>query len=79
MKNKRRKRDTSKLPPLEYRFVHVNYLKRQRCRFNPSFRSYLNLPTPFKSDLTDKWIKRHPRMTMPDASLSLPKPKKERQ
>lgn len=74
----KRKRDTSKLPPLEYRLVHVNYLKRQKCRFNPSLQSFLDLPRVFQVNLKTKWDRHHPRLTMPDTVLSLPKPKKER-
>lgn len=63
------------LPPLEYRLVHVNYLKRQKCRFNPSMQSFLRLPSTFQAELTGKWAQRHPRLTMPDTELSLPRPK----
>ncbi len=73
-----KKRDTSKLPPMEYRLIFVQYLRRSKSRFNPSLSRFLDLPAAFRHDIEERWAKRHPRLTMPDAELSLPKPKKEK-
>lgn len=73
----KRKRDKDE-PPLEYRLVHVNYLKRQKCRYNPSLSGFIELPRWVQTGLQKKWVENHPRMTLPDADLSMPKPKRVR-
>lgn len=64
-------------PPLEYRPVFVQYVSRRRCRYNPSFSRFLDLPATFQQDVEDRWIERHPRKSLPEFYVSKPKPKKE--
>lgn len=66
------------LPPLEYRSVFVQFIKRQKCRFNPSFQRYLNLPNSVSSDVFERWRKKHPRVELSlDVSMP-PVPKAKR-
>lgn len=74
------RRSKTGLPPLEYRPVFVQFIKRQRCRYNPSYAAFERLPATFQVEISNKWITKHPRQILPDG-LSLPpiaKPRKRR-
>ena len=71
-----KKRDTSKLPPLEYRMTFYMGIRRQKCRFNPSMLRYNRLPATLQVETEDRWKERHPRLNLPDFEVSLPKTKK---
>lgn len=65
-------------PPLEYRPVFVQFIKRQKCRYNPSFTRFNILPSHLKIDVTERWANKHPGKRMPDLELSLPPATKAR-
>lgn len=62
-------------PPLEYRMIFVQFVRRQKSRYNPSFSRFERLPKFIQDDVLDRWSKAHPRAKLPELSLS-DRPKK---
>ena len=61
--------------PMEQRLVFVQYIRRQRCRYNPSFGGLLELPPIFREKVIGKWKTRNPKAKLPVLDINLP-PKK---
>lgn len=53
------KKDRAGLPPMERRPVFVMYTAVRRCRYNPSFDRFLELPRAFQADVSERWEHRH--------------------
>lgn len=65
-------RDKSNLPPLEQRLVFVQFIRRQRCRYNRSLSRFLDLPPVFREQIVTKWETDHRRMKLPGFEVSKP-------
>lgn len=73
---KRKRNRSTNLPPLEQRLVFVQFIRRQRCRFNASLAGFHELPQRLQDKVTDKWQMAHPRMSLPDFEVSARKREK---
>jgi len=51
-------------PPMEQRPVFVMYVAKRRCRYNPSFQRFNDLPTVLQLDVADRWQARNPMADM---------------
>ena len=64
-------------PPLEQRLIYVAYLRRMKCRYNPSLRRFLDLPRIFQAGIAETWSQKHRNMALPEFEVSdRPKRKK---
>ena len=60
----------SNQPPLDYRLVFVQYVRRQKSRYNPSFSRFEQLPKLIQADVLGRWSKAHPKAKLPALTLS---------
>ncbi len=68
--SKRKKREQ---PPIEERPVFVQFVRRQKCRYNPSFTRFSDLPEHIQLSVADRWHVKHPRENLDLLSeVSLP-------
>lgn len=72
------KRNKREQPPLEYRMVFVQFVRRQRSRYNPSLSRLLELPATFRNQIVSEYQQRHPRMVLPELELSVPRKGRKR-
>jgi hypothetical protein len=58
----------AKKPPMRMRRIYVQYLYERRCRNNPSFDRFTDLPDLDQSFLLDRMRERHQQQSEPKRS-----------
>lgn len=53
-------KDVKPLERLRRRPIYVRYMAMRKCRHNPSWEAFLDLPEADRRALWDKWEDRHP-------------------
>ncbi len=66
-------------PPIEYRPVFYMGMRRQKCRYNPSFERFMKLPDVVKTDVVARYQERNPKTRLPDFKLSVPEKKAKKE
>lgn len=56
---KKRPKRTKKIPPMRQRPIYVQYVAYRRCRRNPSFDRFIDLPELDKRWLIERLERRH--------------------
>ena len=63
---------------MEYRPVFVQFIKKQKCRYNPSFQRFFDLPRRLSTAVLGRWSDKHPGAKLPDLEVNLPPAPKSR-